>query len=137
MVVNACSARVTVATWSVCVYVYPRITGYQAAYEQYPRLQCNTGLKSNVADFAKTPEFEREKLALWWSMLHSPTHQLVVHPYVYVVYVHEPAHPQCPCGLTASALTFSAVHPSPAPTGGPPSMQCSAALNARSIYRIC
>ena len=37
------------------------------------------GLKNNVADFAETSEFKGKKLALSWSMLRSPTHQLLVH----------------------------------------------------------
>ena len=61
----------------VCVFVYSQTTGYQAAYKRYQRLQCNMGLKNNVVDFAEMSEFESEKLALSWSTLCSPTHQLV------------------------------------------------------------
>ena len=41
------------------------------ANERYQRLQRKTGSKNNVVDFAETPEFEREKQALSWSMLRS------------------------------------------------------------------
>ena len=55
-------------------------------------------LKNNVADFAKTPAFESEKLALALASVHGPTHLLVVcactcmHTYnvhVRVLYTHE------------------------------------------------
>ena len=47
------------STWSVClsvcvcVYDYSRTTGYGAAYERYPQLQCYKGKKTNVAILLK------------------------------------------------------------------------------------
>ena len=62
---RACAARVTMVALCVClcvclsVYNYSHTTGYEAAYKRYQQLQCNKGMKINVAIFAETTAFER------------------------------------------------------------------------------
>ena len=52
------------STWSACLSVYSRTTGYEAAHERYQRLQKYANLKNNMAIFREICHEHLEKANL-------------------------------------------------------------------------